>query len=70
MGELSALIRKPLCWLGMCPHFTNEDATGIWGECVHCGKRVGFVSSAELRAYADRAIDHRIALLRAKDAGS
>ena len=69
MGELSALLRKPLCCLGMCPHFT-KDATGIWGECVHCGKRVGFVSSAELRAYADREIDRRIALLRAKEAGS
>lgn len=49
-----SLWRLPVCWLGMCPHFTNEDDTGVWGECVECGNRVGFVSRATLRRYLER----------------
>lgn len=47
-------MRKLLCWLGMCACRTASDDTGCWGECIHCGRRVGFVDRATLRAYADR----------------
>lgn len=42
------------CLMQMCPHEQRGDGTGCWGQCVDCGKRVGFVSSADLRAYIER----------------
>ena len=48
--------RLPACWLGLCGHRTESDDTGIWGQCVRCGNRAGFVSRAELRRYADRVL--------------
>jgi hypothetical protein len=41
------------CW-GQCPHRPYEDAEGCGGQCVRCGKITGYVTWAELRAYADR----------------
>lgn len=38
---------------------TMTDGTGCWGECVTCGKRFGFVSREQLRAYCDREIELR-----------
>lgn len=49
-----SIFRLPLCWLSLCQTFrTNSDETGCWGECQLCGKRVGFVDRATLRAYCD-----------------
>lgn len=49
-----SLFRKPLCWFSLCQTFrTESDDTGVWGECTVCGKRVGFVDRATLRAFAD-----------------
>jgi hypothetical protein len=50
----------------MCPHFTNGDDTGCWGECAICHKRVGYVTSEQLRRYADNELaaikqEHEIA---------
>jgi hypothetical protein len=60
-GKLTAL-RKPLCWLGLCQTFrTESDDTGAWGECSLCGKRVGFVSRADLRAFADAEYEREMA---------
>lgn len=42
-----------LCPIAMCPCIPMSDETGCWGECLHCGKRYGFVDRATLRAYAD-----------------
>jgi len=50
--------RLPMCWMGLCPHFTNQDDTGIWGECQTCGHRAGYVTNEELRAYADRMVQN------------
>jgi hypothetical protein len=50
-------MRKLIAWLkGLHRHCfrTKYDDTGIWGECVFCHRRVGFVDSATLRAFADR----------------
>lgn len=30
---------------------TRSDGTGVWGECVVCGERFGFVSRWELEEY-------------------
>lgn len=38
---------------------TEFDDTGCWGECIVCHRRFGFVTRAELRAYADREIELR-----------
>lgn len=49
------MIVRFLCWLGWCLECrTNEDDAGIWGECIHCHKRHGYVSRETLRAYLDR----------------
>lgn len=48
--------KLPMCLAGWCGFITGSDDTGIWGECATCGKRVGFVSREELRAYAGRFI--------------
>jgi len=40
-----------------CRCVTQSDDTGCWGECIVCHKRFGFVSRADLRAYADKEID-------------
>lgn len=46
--------RKPLCWTGLCNTFSPQsDASGCWGECSICHKRVGFVDRVTLRRYAD-----------------
>lgn len=54
------MLRWLSCLLQMCPHVPRDDDTGCWGECIHCGKRSGFVSRAELRAYADREYAKRL----------
>ncbi len=54
MGNASIIRRLTLCALGMCPCAPEDDETGCWGECIHCGRRFGFVDRATLRAYADR----------------
>ena len=51
------MLRKLLCWFSLCQTFrTESDNTGVWGECTICGKRVGFVDRATLRAFADAEI--------------
>jgi hypothetical protein len=45
--------RRLFCW-GWCPCRHYEDAGGCGGQCVRCGKIVGYVTRAELRAYLDR----------------
>lgn len=54
--SLRAIFRLPLCWMQMCPFEQREGPTGVWGECVHCGKVEGFVSRADLRSYAEREV--------------
>jgi hypothetical protein len=49
------LRRRLLCW-GHCPCRLYEDDGGCGGQCVRCGRIVGYVTRAELRAYADREI--------------
>lgn len=58
--DIFTALRKPLCWLSLCPFTSMDDDTGCWGQCIFCGKRAGFVSRAELRAYADRQIDREL----------
>lgn len=41
------------CLLRMCPCRHYEDAGGCGGQCINCGKIVGYVTRAELRAWAD-----------------
>lgn len=48
------MLRWLKCKLGWCGFRTAGDATGCWGECVECGKRVGFVARATLDAITDR----------------
>ena len=49
----------PSCWLGlrcllrMCPCRHYEDAGGCGGQCINCGKIVGYVTRAEIRTYLD-----------------
>jgi hypothetical protein len=47
--------RRLLCCWGHCPCRLYKDAGGIGGQCIRCGKIVGYVTRAELRAAADRA---------------
>lgn len=51
---MAGLIDRLFCRFGKCRKCRHAgDATGQWGECVTCGKRHGFVSSAELRTIGD-----------------
>ena len=56
---LKLMIRKPLCWLGMCPCTLKDEVFGCWGECIHCGKVCGFVNRTDLRRYADTEYEAR-----------
>lgn len=47
--------RRLLCW-GWCPCRHYEDVGGCGGQCIRCGKIVGYVTRAKLRAYADRSV--------------
>jgi ribosomal protein S14 len=53
---------KIFCFLRMClrckPTQTDE---GIGGKCIDCGRMHGFVTSEELRRYADRELAKRVA---------
>lgn len=60
MSDRAPWYRKPLCWTRNCHTFSTEsDETGCWGQCSICQKRVGFVSRAELRRYADAEAEAR-----------
>lgn len=41
------------CLMRMCPCRHYEDEGGCGGQCVNCGKVVGYVTRAQLRLYAD-----------------
>lgn len=44
-----------MCWLGCCQRCGLYDTDeGIGGKCIDCGTAHGWVTRAELRAYADR----------------
>ncbi len=53
------------CALGFHSCATQSDDQGVWGECVRCHRRFGFVSRYALRQYADA--EHRKRM--AEDAG-
>lgn len=63
---MNILRKLLLCPLGACPCRPASDDTGCWGECIHCGKRFGFVDRATLRAYADREIEAALAACQAQ----
>ena len=49
----SILRRVFFCHFGQCQTFKQQsDETGVWGECVKCGKRAGFISRDVLRRYS------------------
>lgn len=50
---MSGVLRKLLCRFGFCACVTNSDDKAVWGECVHCGRRVGEVSRAAIRRYIE-----------------
>lgn len=45
--------RQLLCLAGLCSCIPYEDDGGCGGQCVHCGKIVGYVTREQLRRYAD-----------------
>ncbi len=54
MSEINFFRRQILCRFGMCNTFRSaSDDHGCWGECDLCGKRIGYVTRAALRRYAD-----------------
>lgn len=51
------MLTRFLCWLGKCRRCQFYDTLeGIGGKCTDCGTVHGWVTRAELRAYADRVI--------------
>jgi hypothetical protein len=42
------------CRLLTCTCVPYSDEGGCGGQCVRCGRVVGYVTRAQLRAYADR----------------
>jgi hypothetical protein len=41
------------CWLQRCPCRSYTDANGAGGECVECGRIVGYLFNHELRKLAE-----------------
>lgn len=63
-------IGRLFCCVGRCLACrVYETPDGIGGKCVRCGKVHGWVTSAELRAYADRDAAALRGALVAHDAG-
>lgn len=54
---LARLLRPLRCWFQQCPCRIMSTEYGISGECIDCGKIVGFVGRSALRKYADRHIN-------------
>lgn len=48
---------KVLCAVGMHRCTTQSNDQGVWGECVRCHRRFGFVSRYALRCYAE--VEHQ-----------
>jgi hypothetical protein len=40
--------------------FTESDNDGVWGQCIICHKRFGYVDRKTLRAYIDREIKNAL----------
>lgn len=52
-GVATGLLGHLACNLGSHPCITNSDDDGVWGECVRCHARFGYVERSTLRAYAE-----------------
>ena len=50
------------CLVGFHACVTNSDDSGVWGECVRCHKRFGFIDRMTLRNYADA--EHEARMLK------
>lgn len=52
-SAIVAFAARQYCKLGNCPCRMAEDENGMWGECIRCGKRVGYIDREILRKFAD-----------------
>jgi hypothetical protein len=50
---------KLLCALGSHPCTTQSDDHGVWGECIRCHRRFGYVDRATLRRFAEAEWERR-----------
>lgn len=50
---IALLLGRIACKAGFHACTTNSDDSGVWGECVRCHRRFGFVDRATLRRFAD-----------------
>lgn len=46
-------VRNIMCYLGFCQCKVESDDIGIWGECVHCHKKFGYVTRAEMQRFME-----------------
>lgn len=54
------MLYKLLCFLRGCTDcVTKSDASGMWGECVLCGKRHGFVTREAVNRHIDKELYER-----------
>ena len=62
---------KPRWWQFWKWHFcrctTQSHNDGVWGECVICHNRYGYVDRQTLRAYCDREIEREMARRKGED---
>lgn len=57
---------NPLTWhLHKC--VTESDETGVWGECIVCHARFGFVDRKTLRRYIEAEIARQMTLKEPHD---
>lgn len=46
------MIRRIFCWFSRCLRCTTQaDEIGIWGECIDCHKKHGYVTREEIRRW-------------------
>lgn len=54
-----SLTRRLLCFMQACPFVTQSDEGAVWGQCVYCEKRAGYVTRKDLRSHIDRELAAR-----------
>ena len=46
---MTKIWRMLTCWMMLCPCRPYDDGRGIGGQCIECGKIVGYMTDRELR---------------------
>lgn len=66
-ARATGLVGRIMCGLGFHPCTTNSDDNGVWGECIRCHRKFGYVSRYALRQYIEAEAQARALAASTKD---